>query len=134
VQELGHAVCGIAARSEEAVQAAAELAPDIIFMDVNLGSGPDGVETAKRIRATTLVPVSLSLLTAICRRAAGSSLRFRKPRCFRSRYPLILSGKHLGAAKALPLMHPALRLERGRRAVGPARSRSGLDGRAPRGR
>jgi CheY-like chemotaxis protein len=57
VQDLGHVVCGIAARGDEAVQAAANLAPDIVFMDVNLGSGIDGVEAARRIRSVKLVPV-----------------------------------------------------------------------------
>src|SRR5688572_25677375 len=34
VHDLGFSVCGIAARGEEAVKAAAELEPDIILMDV----------------------------------------------------------------------------------------------------
>ena len=57
LQDLGHVVCGIAAKGEEAVRLAAELAPDIIFMDVNLGSGLDGIEAAKRIREASPVPV-----------------------------------------------------------------------------
>ena len=57
LQDLGHAVCGIAAKGEEAVHAAANLDPDIIFMDVNLGAGFDGVEAARRILAAARVPI-----------------------------------------------------------------------------
>lgn len=62
IQDLGHVVCGIEARGEDAVRAAAELAPDIVFMDVNLGTGFDGIEAARRIRTST--PIAVVFVTA----------------------------------------------------------------------
>ncbi len=44
-------VVGEAASAEEALQAAAELQPDVIIMDVNLGTGMNGIEVTRRILA-----------------------------------------------------------------------------------
>lgn len=57
VQELQFEVGGIASNGEEAVLKAAEIKPDLVLMDINLGSGIDGVEAARRISATHAVPV-----------------------------------------------------------------------------
>lgn len=50
LEELGHQVVGLYARGEDAVPALLDEAVDMICMDINLGSGIDGVETARRLR------------------------------------------------------------------------------------
>lgn len=54
---LGYEVAGIAASGEAAMLAAGEKHPDLILMDVHLGSGIDGVETAARIKEHFRIPV-----------------------------------------------------------------------------
>jgi CheY-like chemotaxis protein len=56
MRELGHEVCGMASDGETAQRLAAELAPDLILMDVRLRAGRDGIETAAAIRAERTVP------------------------------------------------------------------------------
>ena len=50
VQQLGYEVCGIAASAPEAVQAADDLRPDLVLMDIRLARGTDGVQAAGEIR------------------------------------------------------------------------------------
>jgi two-component system, response regulator PdtaR len=50
VQQLGYEVCGIAASAPEAVQAADELRPDLVLMDIRLARGTDGIQAAGEIR------------------------------------------------------------------------------------
>jgi CheY-like chemotaxis protein len=57
LERLGHTVVGMAARGEEAVAKALELKPDLVLMDVRLDGPMDGIEAAKRIRATQQTPV-----------------------------------------------------------------------------
>lgn len=57
LEQLGYAVAGVAATGEEAIAKAAELEPDLVLMDVRLKGSMDGIEAAKRIRATRQVPV-----------------------------------------------------------------------------
>ena len=57
LKRLGYAVAGVAYSGEDAVEKAVELHPDLILMDINLGSGIDGVETAGLIRLRMNVPV-----------------------------------------------------------------------------
>ena len=54
---LGYAVAGLVGTGEEAVRRTAEVAPDLILMDINLGGGIDGIEAASRIRSRADVPV-----------------------------------------------------------------------------
>ena len=54
---LGYAVAGLASTGEEAVRLAVELRPDLILMDINLGTGIDGVEAAGLIRKLIDAPV-----------------------------------------------------------------------------
>jgi PAS domain S-box-containing protein len=54
---LGHSVPGFWVSGEEAVAKAFELKPDLILMDIKLGSGMDGVEAAEKIRLLFEVPV-----------------------------------------------------------------------------
>jgi two-component system, cell cycle sensor histidine kinase and response regulator CckA len=57
LEQMGHTVVGLAARGEEAVAKAHELKPDLVLMDVRLEGPMDGIEAAKRIRATQKTPV-----------------------------------------------------------------------------
>ncbi len=54
---LGYDISAIAKDGFEAIEKAAELRPDLILMDVRLGEGMDGIETAQRIRARHDIPV-----------------------------------------------------------------------------
>lgn len=58
----GMDVVGLAATGEEAVTMAAELAPDVVLMDVRLGPGIDGLEATRRIVAEGL-PCRVLMLT-----------------------------------------------------------------------
>lgn len=49
-EELGHVVTGVFASGEAAIEALSRDPPDLLFMDINLGGGIDGVETARRLR------------------------------------------------------------------------------------
>ncbi len=54
---LGYEVTGLASTGEEAIMLSTENRPDLILMDIHLGSGMDGVETAKAIRDRFRIPV-----------------------------------------------------------------------------
>lgn len=58
----GFQVAGSATTGEEALAAAAEVAPDLVLMDVNL-PGIDGVEATRRLRAGPGAPVVVLLST-----------------------------------------------------------------------
>jgi CheY-like chemotaxis protein len=53
VEEMGYAVCGVAATAREAVDLAQTHRPDIVLMDVRLKGEEDGVDAALAIHATT---------------------------------------------------------------------------------
>lgn len=46
-----------AATGEEAIQYAAQHAPDMIILDISLGSGPDGLDVCRRIREWSKTPI-----------------------------------------------------------------------------
>ena len=54
---LGYAVVGRAATGEDAILMAADLRPDVVLMDINLGAGIDGVAAADAIRKAQDTPV-----------------------------------------------------------------------------
>ena len=58
----GFEVVGAVASGEESVTAAAELAPDLVLMDVNL-PGIDGIEATRAIRLRPGAPVVVLLST-----------------------------------------------------------------------
>lgn len=62
--EFGYQACGHAATGEQALHAIAQAHPDIVLMDIHLGPGMDGVDTAQRLRETRDIPVVF--LTAYC--------------------------------------------------------------------
>ncbi|MFA5159246.1 MAG: PAS domain S-box protein [Candidatus Omnitrophota bacterium] len=57
LEGIGYTVSGIARTGEEAVQLAEQDPPDLVLMDIKLGSPMDGIETAEILRAGTGVPV-----------------------------------------------------------------------------
>jgi DNA-binding NarL/FixJ family response regulator len=58
----GFSVVGSVATGEESLQAAEELAPDLVLMDVNL-PGIDGIEATRRMFAADFPPVVVLLST-----------------------------------------------------------------------
>lgn len=62
LEDLGLEVCGVASHGEQAVDMCRAEEPDIVFMDVNLGAGIDGVEAAARIHAE--IDTSFLFITA----------------------------------------------------------------------
>lgn len=59
----GIEVVGEAGSGEEALALARKTAPDVVLMDLQLGAGIDGVETTRRLRATSPAPHVLVLTT-----------------------------------------------------------------------
>ncbi|WP_374445952.1 PhyR family response regulator anti-anti-sigma factor [Stella sp.] len=57
VAEMGHAVVGVAARSDEAVRLARAGNPSLILADVQLEDGNTGIQTVRRILETADLPV-----------------------------------------------------------------------------
>ncbi len=57
LEDLGLEVIGIFATGETALAALEDQAVDMVCMDINLGSGIDGIETAARIRANQPIPI-----------------------------------------------------------------------------
>jgi|GEM_PF-4211221 len=61
VQELltanGHHVCDLAASSEDAIDKAIRLKPDMILMDIDLQGDTDGIEAAQQIRKHLDIPI-----------------------------------------------------------------------------
>ncbi|MBI5282644.1 MAG: PAS domain S-box protein [Candidatus Solibacter usitatus] len=55
--QLGYGIRGISARGEEALAQIAATRPDLVLMDVHLAGGMSGIETARRLRETSDVPV-----------------------------------------------------------------------------
>ena len=49
IEGLGYQAAGRAASGEDAIEQSAKLHPDLILMDIRLGSGIDGIEAAQRI-------------------------------------------------------------------------------------
>ncbi len=61
LQNLGYAVAGLASDGEEAIVMAGRKRPDLVLMDISLGSGMDGIEAARQVQA---VGVPVVFLTA----------------------------------------------------------------------
>jgi PAS domain S-box-containing protein len=61
LQDLGYAVAGLASNGEEAIVMAERKRPDLVLMDISLGSGMDGIEAARQVQA---IGVPVVFLTA----------------------------------------------------------------------
>jgi diguanylate cyclase (GGDEF)-like protein/PAS domain S-box-containing protein len=57
IKALGYQVAGRAASGEDAIEQAAKLRPDLILMDIRLGSGIDGIVAARQIAERQGCPV-----------------------------------------------------------------------------
>lgn len=57
VLDLGHTVCGTAARKEEAIALAREQRPGLVLADIQLQEGDSGIETVREILLSIDVPV-----------------------------------------------------------------------------
>ena len=57
IEASGYRVCDIATSGLEAIAMAVAFRPDVLFMDVGLPGGLDGVDTALKIRETQDLPV-----------------------------------------------------------------------------
>lgn len=55
--DLGHEVCAVSTHVDAALADFADFEPDLVFMDVNLGPGPNGIEVARRLRSLRGVPM-----------------------------------------------------------------------------
>ncbi|MFZ4616573.1 MAG: response regulator [Rectinemataceae bacterium] len=55
--KVGHVVCGIASRGEDAIAMARKEAPDAILMDIRIRGSQDGMAAAKEIRTFLDVPI-----------------------------------------------------------------------------
>ncbi|WP_309750509.1 response regulator [Novosphingobium sp.] len=57
VEDLGHAVCGMAATRDQAVALAAEQAPSLVLADIQLADGSSGIDAVDDIMRGASVPV-----------------------------------------------------------------------------
>lgn len=70
LSDLGHESLGPADTGEQAIEMAGELGPDLVLMDVHLGSGMDGIEAAQTIRTQFDIPtVFLSAFSGVANMA-----------------------------------------------------------------
>lgn len=51
VEDLGHSVVGIFANADAVLESLLTRPAELVLMDINLGGGMDGVDTARRIKA-----------------------------------------------------------------------------------
>lgn len=77
LRRLGYEAPATAATSEEALEKAAALAPDLAFMDINLRGDMDGIETATRLRERWSIPVIF--LTAYADEATLARAKVAEP-------------------------------------------------------
>ena len=61
-EDLGHEVIGVFASGEAALEILADEPADLLFIDINLGEGIDGIETARRLRDQR--PIAVLFVTA----------------------------------------------------------------------
>jgi DNA-directed RNA polymerase specialized sigma24 family protein/CheY-like chemotaxis protein len=57
VTDMGHKVCGSAAREEEALRLALETSPELILADIQLKGGDSGIRAVQQILRSTSLPV-----------------------------------------------------------------------------
>ena len=57
LEHAGYQVVANVGTAEQAVAAAENSTPDLVFMDINLGGGGDGIEAASRIRDQFRIPI-----------------------------------------------------------------------------
>ena len=56
IKKANYKVAGIAVNAQEAINLAKEKCPDLILMDINLGSSEDGITAAEKIQKFSDIP------------------------------------------------------------------------------
>jgi two-component system, response regulator PdtaR len=111
LQDMGHDVVGIASSSGRAFAMAAELEPDLAFVDIHLSDGPTGIDVARRL--TGGHDVTVLFMTANAKRIpedfAGARGVIAKPyteRGVREALSYVTAGRigGLGASQAMSFM------------------------------
>lgn len=64
LEYLGHRVVATVMEGEDAIKAVVEQKPDIILMDIRINGHMDGIETMKKIREFSQVPVIFNTANA----------------------------------------------------------------------
>ena len=77
LQRHGHTVCGVASNGPEALEMALREHPQLVLMDIHLGGGTNGIETALQLRETIGTPVIF--LTGITEREIFEQAKASKP-------------------------------------------------------
>ena len=57
MKDFGFLPCEVSTSAEEALEAVETESPDVILMDISLSGTMDGIETAKRIKQKTDIPI-----------------------------------------------------------------------------
>ena len=57
VEDMGYSVTGIFADADAVLESLLTRPVELVLMDINLGAGMDGVDTARRIRAAYGIPI-----------------------------------------------------------------------------
>jgi PAS domain S-box-containing protein len=57
LERAGYRSVGIASDGEDAIEAAKNLGPDLVLMDIRLAGSMDGIKTAERIQASRNIPI-----------------------------------------------------------------------------
>ena len=57
LSDHGYTICAVFSSGEESVEHVAEYKPDVILMDIELGDGIDGIESAKKIHEHHNIPI-----------------------------------------------------------------------------
>ena len=74
---LGYETLGPADTGEQAIEIAGELRPDLVLMDIHLGSAMDGIDAARTIRTQFDVPTVF--LSAFASEANSARAQLAKP-------------------------------------------------------
>jgi PAS domain S-box-containing protein len=77
LQRNGHTVCGTASSGAEALETALRERPQLVLMDIDLGDGRTGIETARLIQESTGAPAIF--LTGLSGRAVYEEAKTCKP-------------------------------------------------------
>ncbi len=80
LEDLGYEVLDFPATGEEAIRIADAEDPAIVFMDVNLPGGMDGIEAAERIKSRG--PVSIVFMTGYSSQSVGQRASALSPLAF----------------------------------------------------
>ncbi len=77
LRNLGHEPFGPAHTGEQAIEMAGELRPDLVLMDVHLGSAMDGIDAAQVVRTQFDIPTIF--LSAFSEDANSARAQLAKP-------------------------------------------------------